>query len=299
MVDKIEVSDDQSYPTGTIKGRYTTCYAERQPFLERAREAAEITIPSLLPREGHTGANFFSQPFQSVGARGVNNLASKLLLALLPPNSPFFRLTIDDFDLQNLVGPNQRGAVEEGFPRAMESFGYGSLFGGGFRALGSMPGFGKVLSADQIGANGRPILSKLQAGQKVDLAMKASIGAIAKGATIIEKHVTLNNNMIGPDHKASYNIKDFIRFVKKIREFEIILGNSKKVISKEENKIKLMARKSIVSKRQITKGEILKRRDLCFKRPGTGFSPIELNKVLGKKVKKQIGSNRVISKKHI
>ncbi len=128
---------------------------------------------------------------------------------------------------------------------------------------------------------------------------EASIGAIAKGATIIEKHVTLNNNMIGPDHKASYNIKDFIRFVKKIREFEIILGNSKKVISKEENKIKLMARKSIVSKRQITKGEILKRRDLCFKRPGTGFSPIELNKVLGKKVKKQIGSNRVISKKHI
>ena len=73
-----------------------------------------------------------------------------------------------------------RGAVEEGFPRAMESFGYGSLFGGGFRALGSMPGFGKVLSADQIGANGRPILSKLQAGQKVDLAMKASIGAIAQ-----------------------------------------------------------------------------------------------------------------------
>ena len=121
MVDKIEVSDDQSYPTGTIKGRYTTCYAERQPFLERAREAAEITIPSLLPREGHTGANFFSQPFQSVGARGVNNLASKLLLALLPPNSPFFRLTIDDFDLQNLVGPNQRGAVEEGLARIERS----------------------------------------------------------------------------------------------------------------------------------------------------------------------------------
>ena len=120
-MDKVEVNDNQDIPTGSIKSRYNLGYAERNPFLERAREAAEITIPSLLPREGHSSANFFRQPFQSVGARGVNNLASKLLLALLPPNSPFFRLTIDDFDLENLVGPNQRGAVEEGLARIERS----------------------------------------------------------------------------------------------------------------------------------------------------------------------------------
>ena len=120
-MDKVEVKEDQVIPTGSIKSRYNLGYAERNPFLERAREAAEITIPSLLPREGHSSANFFKQPFQSVGARGVNNLASKLLLALLPPNSPFFRLTIDDFDLENLVGPNQRGAVEEGLARIERS----------------------------------------------------------------------------------------------------------------------------------------------------------------------------------
>jgi hypothetical protein len=56
-------------------------------------------------------------PYQGVGARGVNNLASKLLLALLPPNSPFFRLTIDDFDLAELAGGEARGAVEEALSR--------------------------------------------------------------------------------------------------------------------------------------------------------------------------------------
>lgn len=128
---------------------------------------------------------------------------------------------------------------------------------------------------------------------------EASIGAIAKGATIIEKHVTLNNKMSGPDHKASYNINDFSRLVKKIRDFEIILGNSKKIISKDEKKIKLMSRKSIVSKKLIVKGNILKKSDICFKRPGTGFSPLEMQKILGKKVKKTIPQNRIISKKFI
>ena len=125
------------------------------------------------------------------------------------------------------------------------------------------------------------------------------LGAIAKGASIIEKHVTLNNKMSGPDHKASYNIKNFAKFVKKIRDFEIILGSSNKVISKEENAVKLMARKSIVSKRLIQRGKIIKRNDICFKRPGTGFSPLEIKKVLGKKTKNEINPNRVIKTKFI
>ena len=128
---------------------------------------------------------------------------------------------------------------------------------------------------------------------------EACLGAIAKGASIIEKHVTLNNNMSGPDHKASYNIVNFTKFVEKIRDFEIILGRANKVISKEENAIKLMARKSIVSKRLIRKGIIIKRDDICFKRPGTGFSPLEIKKVLGKKTKNAIMPNRVIKNKYL
>ena len=105
--------------------------------------------------------------------------------------------------------------------------------------------------------------------------------------------------MSGPDHKASYNIVNFTKFVEKIRDFEIILGRANKVISKEENAIKLMARKSIVSKRLIRKGIIIKRDDICFKRPGTGFSPLEIKKVLGKKTKNAIMPNRVIKNKYL
>jgi len=101
---------------GEVAKRYSQLEGERDTFLERGREAARLTIPTLLPDEGHNSSTIYSTPYQGIGARGVNNLASKLLLALLPPNSPFFRLTIDDFDLQQIAGDN-RGQVEEGLAR--------------------------------------------------------------------------------------------------------------------------------------------------------------------------------------
>lgn len=96
--------------------RYAELSADRDTFLRRAREAAELTIPMLMPPDGHSGSTNYNTPFQAVGARGVNHLASKLLLALLPPNSPFFRLTIDDFDL-NTLGIKKRGQAETALAR--------------------------------------------------------------------------------------------------------------------------------------------------------------------------------------
>ena len=101
---------------GTVAKRYSQLEGERDTFLERGREAARLTIPTLLPDEGNSSSSNYPTPYQGIGARGVNNLASKLLLALLPPNSPFFRLTIDDFDLQTIAG-DARGQVEEGLAR--------------------------------------------------------------------------------------------------------------------------------------------------------------------------------------
>lgn len=101
---------------GTLAKLYSKYESERDTFLERGRDAARLTIPTLLPDEGHSSTTRYATPYQGIGARGVNNLASKLLLALLPPNSPFFRLTIDDFDLQAIAGDN-RGQVEEGLAR--------------------------------------------------------------------------------------------------------------------------------------------------------------------------------------
>ena len=78
----------------TAKERYLKLQQDREHYLDRAEECSELTIPSLIKPEGFTSSDELYNPFQSVGARGVNNLASKLLLLLLPPNSPFFRLSI-------------------------------------------------------------------------------------------------------------------------------------------------------------------------------------------------------------
>jgi len=106
------------YEGSGVAGRYAQLESSRDAFLQRARDAAELTIPTLMPPEGHSGTTLYATPYQSIGSRGVNNLASKLLLALLPTNSPFFRLTIDDFDLAIATnGQADRGAVEEALAR--------------------------------------------------------------------------------------------------------------------------------------------------------------------------------------
>ena len=108
-----------NYDQGAAKA-YENMASDRDVFLTRARTCAELTIPTLMPRDGHTGSTQYDTPYQAVGARGVNNLASKLLMTLLPPNSPFFRLTIDDFDLVDLAG-NARGKAEDALARIERS----------------------------------------------------------------------------------------------------------------------------------------------------------------------------------
>lgn len=98
----------------TCAGRYEQLAVEREMFLNRARDCSEVTIPTLVPPSGHSSATEYRTPYQGIGARGVNNLASKLLLSLLPPNSPFFRLQVDDQTLVELTGQNDaRAKVEE------------------------------------------------------------------------------------------------------------------------------------------------------------------------------------------
>jgi hypothetical protein len=93
---------DDNY--GTAKSLYSALETQRFSFLRRARDAAELTIPTLMPPQGHSYATIYPTPYQSIGARGLNNLASKLMLALLPPNAPFFRLTVDEYQLQKDAG---------------------------------------------------------------------------------------------------------------------------------------------------------------------------------------------------
>ena len=124
----------------------------------------------------------------------------------------------------------------------------------------------------------------------------SSIVACSMGATIIEKHVTLDKNLPGPDHQASSTIDEFIDLIKLIRKIEIIRGSVNKSFSKNENEISRSARKSIVSKREIKFGSVIKNEDICYKRPGTGFLPIYREKVINKIASKNIPKNVIITK---
>lgn len=98
---------------------YEKWKTSREPFLRRARQCAVLTIPTLLPPEGHTGSSDLPTPWQAIGARGVNNLSSKMLMSLFPVNTPPFRYTIDDFALEQLTQQEgMRAKVEEGLNKS-------------------------------------------------------------------------------------------------------------------------------------------------------------------------------------
>lgn len=103
--------DRQSKPYGsdddmTAAARYHSLVTNRDPFLQRARDCSKVTIPGLIPDENFGDHGRLKTPYQSLGARGVNYLASKLLITLFPPNSAFFKLEVDSLALRVMdAGP--------------------------------------------------------------------------------------------------------------------------------------------------------------------------------------------------
>ena len=108
------------------------------------------------------------------------------------------------------------------------------------------------------------------------------VAAVAMGATVIEKHFTLDKNMEGPDHKASLEPEELKQMVLSIRNVEVALGNGIKQPSEAEKNNIAIARKSIVAACDINKGEVFTEDNLTAKRPGNGISPMKWNDVLGK-----------------
>ena len=111
--------------------------------------------------------------------------------------------------------------------------------------------------------------------------IEVPIAAVALGATVIEKHFTLDKNMEGPDHKASLEPDELRAMVSAIRNIEQALGSGHKTISESERKNIEIARKSIVAARPIEVGELLTEENLTVKRPGNGISPMRWNEVVG------------------
>lgn len=127
------------------------------------------------------------------------------------------------------------------------------------------------------------------------LGIEASIAAVALGAKVIEKHLTLDRRMNGPDHVASIEPEDFKKMVYCIRNIEKALGTGIKSPSPSEIKNITIARKSIVAKRFIFKGEIFTEENLTTKRPGSGLTPMKWFEIIGTKAIKNFEIDECIS----
>ncbi len=123
---------------------------------------------------------------------------------------------------------------------------------------------------------------------------EADIAAVALGAVIIEKHFTLDKSMEGPDHKASLDVAELTQMVKAVRNTEKALGAMRKHVTKSEEKNKPIARKSIVAKRAIEKGEVYSEENLTVKRPGNGISPMKWYHVMGKEAPRSFEEDEMI-----
>ena len=126
------------------------------------------------------------------------------------------------------------------------------------------------------------------------MGIEISLAAVAMGASVIEKHFTLDKDLPGPDHKASLGPQELKDLVKAIRNIEKALGDGEKSPSRSEMNTKCITRKSIVAARHIKKGEVFNEHNLTVKRPGNGISPMRWNKVVDKKAVRDFKEDELI-----
>jgi N,N'-diacetyllegionaminate synthase len=120
------------------------------------------------------------------------------------------------------------------------------------------------------------------------------VAAVALGSKIIEKHITINKKLDGPDHSTSLNFTEFKNMVKQIRNTEVVLGKEKKTVSKSEKKNIITARTYIVALKKIKKNENFSLNNLTCKRSSKGISPMKILKLLKKKATKNYRKDEVI-----
>lgn len=124
--------------------------------------------------------------------------------------------------------------------------------------------------------------------------IEVAIAAVAMGASVIEKHFTLDRNMEGPDHKASLEPDELKNMVNSIRIVEKALGNGDKKPTESEIKNIVIARKSIIAKHDICKGDVFTEENITVKRPGNGISPMRWFEVIGRKAIRDFKEDELI-----
>lgn len=125
--------------------------------------------------------------------------------------------------------------------------------------------------------------------------VSVSSWAVAVGACVIEKHFTLDRNMIGPDHQASIEPKDLSILVKNVRNLEVAMGDGIKKVMPSELHNKPFMQKSLVARRNISAKKIITADDLICKRPGSGLTPSWFDRVVGRRTTKDIPKDEVLT----
>jgi sialic acid synthase SpsE len=124
--------------------------------------------------------------------------------------------------------------------------------------------------------------------------LTVSVAAVALGASIIEKHFTLDRSLPGPDHRASLDPVQLTALVAAVREVEASLGDGEKRPTPAELPTRAVARKSLVAARALRRGETLTATSVAVKRPGTGIAPGELARALGRRLRRDVEEDEVI-----
>jgi N,N'-diacetyllegionaminate synthase len=127
------------------------------------------------------------------------------------------------------------------------------------------------------------------------LGIEVPIAAVALGATVIEKHLTLDRTLPGPDHRASLEPGEFAAMVRGIRQIEQALGDGIKRPSPSEAKNRPIARKSLVAAVPIQAGEVFTPANVTAKRPGTGMSPMAWDEVMGRVAGRDFATDELIA----
>ncbi len=275
--------------------KQTTLDDESQLNMLRKLELDEAAHEELFAYCRHKGITFLSSPFDLQSIDLLNNLGLEIF-------------KIPSGEITNLPYLRKIGALKR---EIILSTGMGGL-GEIEHALDTLVAAGSVLEkiavlhcntdypTSMADVNLRAMETIARAfGVRVGysdhtLGIEVPIAAVSLGATIIEKHFTLDKQMEGPDHKASLEPQEFKAMVQAVRNIEKALGSGVKKPSVSEMRNRPIARKSIVAALDIRKGEPFSEDNLTVKRPGTGMSPMRWDELIGQNAGKDYKKDDLI-----
>lgn len=297
----------------------TTRESESQFEMIKKLELDIDAHKALLKRCGERGIKFLSTPFDKGSADLLTDILDLDTIKIASgeiTNAPLlFHIGRKKCDIVLSTGMSTLGEIED----ALGVLAFGML---GLSAVPSRAAFREAYISDE----GRKILEKkvillhctteypapfgevnLRAMETMRQAFGLPVGysdhtrgiavpvaAVAMGACVIEKHFTLDRNLPGPDHKASLEPNELADMVRSVREVEKSLGSSLKMPGLTEIKNLPIARKSIMAKRGIVRGEIFTEENVACKRPGCGISPMRYWDILGRKAPKDFEVDEVL-----